>query len=215
MRVFLPCTGFAPGQTIPIKVECSNMSPRNVLDLTFSLVKEIRYHAKKPWKKTRTEKSVIAALQTTTGIDSGEERTILESLNVPPVPPSELVNCQIIDVLYKIKVEAFVSGMAKNSKNSTFIRIGTVPIYEKMGILNGKSVGYPQASSSEDPPSYYQAQTQLLNIDMRKFGNMHKTRNAIIDRFAPLQMQNKSDIKGGIKKRKITSHACFVNCHHL
>jgi hypothetical protein len=107
--VSLPTTGYVSGQTIPIQAEIENSSNVDVLKLKFLFMKNTQYHTQSP-RLTKREEKIIAEL----GVgpyNRGETRTVKQSLDIPPLPPSNLDNCGIIDLFYQLKVVCEVSGM--------------------------------------------------------------------------------------------------------
>lgn len=48
-------------------------------------------------------------------------------ISIPPLPPSNLTNCSLIDLDYELQIEVRVSGFHKNLTGKIPITIGTVP----------------------------------------------------------------------------------------
>lgn len=57
-----------------------------------------------------------------------EQKTIRQSLDIPPLPASNMVNCGIIDLHYDLSVVCEVSGFHTNLDGVIPITIGTVPL---------------------------------------------------------------------------------------
>ncbi|KAJ8674402.1 hypothetical protein QAD02_005664 [Eretmocerus hayati] len=128
INLTLPVRGYVPGQTIPVKVNVENQSGKTVDSVKLALLKVITYSATTP----RSEKKVVElkVAEVSKGPVGGNETTSYEqSLDVPPLPPSNLQNCGIIDLEYQLKVEACVSGLYyRNLIKTTPIYIGTIPL---------------------------------------------------------------------------------------
>ncbi|XP_014210428.1 arrestin domain-containing protein 17 [Copidosoma floridanum] len=110
VNVRLPVRGYVPGQAIPVKVNVENQSGVTVDTIKLKLVKIITYSATTP----RTEKKVVdlTVSEVSKGPVNGNETTSYEqNLDVPPLPPSFLNHCGLIDLEYKLTIEACVSGL--------------------------------------------------------------------------------------------------------
>ncbi|XP_046623606.1 arrestin domain-containing protein 17-like isoform X1 [Neodiprion virginianus] len=123
MSVSLPVRGYVPGQNIPIKAKLNNMSGVDVEKLRVVLKKLVTFHA---LGDSRTRKEVITDFEA--NVDEGQD-LVLINLKLPSLPPSGLQHCKIIEVDYKLKVEARVEGWYnKNLKVRMDIIIGTIPL---------------------------------------------------------------------------------------
>jgi hypothetical protein len=128
VNISIPVRGYVPGQTIPIKVNVENQSGVEVDKVKLLLQKIVTYTATTPRSEKKVIESTVA--EVSKGPVGGNETTSYEqSLDIPPLPPSSLRNCGIIDLEYKLKFTACVSGaFRKNLSGSTEIFIGTVPL---------------------------------------------------------------------------------------
>lgn len=85
----------------------------------------VTFRATTPTTDTKTEEIVIAEVGKGP-IEGGGIADYEQKLDIPPLPPSNLTNCGIIDLEYNLKVVACVSGWLvciyylnrKNKKNS-------------------------------------------------------------------------------------------------
>lgn len=125
--VTVPVTGFVSGQIIPIIAEVDNASNVTVEKLNFQLRKLVTFHTQTPRNVTKKESSVISDLSFGP-IDGGSSRTWNQQLEIPPLPPSNLVNCGIIDLDYDLYVQAQVGGIYQNLDGVINLVIGTVPL---------------------------------------------------------------------------------------
>lgn len=125
--VSLPVTGFVSGQTIPILAECDNASNVKVNAVKFTLRKVVAFRkllnflfvkmigangeisftdTNQPRRETKRDKITIAELSVGPVEEHGSQ-TWQQKLDIPPLPPSNLVNCGIIDLDYEMKVSFF------------------------------------------------------------------------------------------------------------
>lgn len=125
--VRLPVSGYVSGQTIPITAEVDNASNVTVDSLKLCLRKRVSFHVHQPQRATRKEDEVIEEL-TMGPIDAGGSKTWEQKIEVPALPPSNLVNCGIIDLDYEMGVVAQVSGLHSNMTGIIPLTIGTVPL---------------------------------------------------------------------------------------
>lgn len=103
MTVSLPCTGFVSGQIIPITLDVDNASDVVVNSFTFDLQKVVTFYSQSPRRETKkTENSICS--YTTTALEGKKNEIYNHEIKIPPLPPSNLTNCGIIDLDYEVKV---------------------------------------------------------------------------------------------------------------
>ncbi|XP_039431432.1 arrestin domain-containing protein 17 [Culex pipiens pallens] len=125
--IHIPVTGFVSGQTIPLTIECDNASNVGVESVKLTMRKLLAFHVMTPRRETKKKKEVISEISVGP-VEGGNSQTWSQHIQIPPLPPSNLVNCGIIDVDYDIKVEAVVSGPHANLDGNIPIVVGTVPL---------------------------------------------------------------------------------------
>ncbi|CAG4944142.1 unnamed protein product [Parnassius apollo] len=130
-----PVSGYCPGQVIPIQIDVDNKSNVDLNLVKLFLRKVVTYRATTPSTVTKKAKEVILTIQQGP-VPAGSTNHWNITMEVPPLPPSNLVNCSIIDLDYDLKAEAEVSGMHFNLKDKKYITIGTVPLIG----MNGQTV---------------------------------------------------------------------------
>lgn len=124
----VPVTGYVSGQTIPLVADISNASNVVVERLKFTFWKFTSYHTQSPRLTKREEKSIG---ELTLGpFQPRENRNIKQTLDIPPLPPSNLDNCGIIDLHYELRVSCEVAGFHTNLSGVIPITIGTVPLID-------------------------------------------------------------------------------------
>lgn len=102
-QVSIPCRGFVPGQSIPITAEVNNHSNVKVDRLHVVLRKRIEFRTQTPRVESRTEKATISEFSIGP-IGVNDSKTMQQSIEIPPLPPSNMENCGIIKCDYEIKV---------------------------------------------------------------------------------------------------------------
>ncbi|KAK2575077.1 hypothetical protein KPH14_008811 [Odynerus spinipes] len=129
MTMSLPVRGYVPGQTVPIQILIKNYSNVIVKKLRMVCKKVVMYHST---EKSRKHKEIVVEIEQP--VDKNCE-TYDIVFDVPAVPPTGMIHCKVIDVLYTLKVEACVDVsewyyrmFQKNLKVRTNIIIGTIPL---------------------------------------------------------------------------------------
>ncbi|XP_029160939.1 arrestin domain-containing protein 17 [Nylanderia fulva] len=124
----LPVRGYVPGQSMPIKINVENLSNVVVNTIKLVLCKIVTFRATTPHTDTRTEEIVVTEISKGP-VEGGGTADYEQHLDVPPLPPSNLANCNIIDLEYNLKVEACVEGWYhRNLSANTLIFVGTIPL---------------------------------------------------------------------------------------
>ncbi|XP_076662134.1 arrestin domain-containing protein 17 isoform X2 [Halictus rubicundus] len=125
----LPVHGYVPGQTIPITIVLTNPTTIVIRKIRIVFKKVVSYHAT---EKSRKHKEIVVEVEQPV---SKEFHSYDVTFDVPAVPPTGMIHCSIIDVLYTLKVEACVDVsewyyrmFQKNLKLRTNIVVGTVPL---------------------------------------------------------------------------------------
>jgi len=72
-------------------------------------VQIVTFHATTPRTDTKTEEIVVTEISKGP-VEAGGNADYEQHLDIPPLPPSNLANCRIIDLEYNLKVEACVEG---------------------------------------------------------------------------------------------------------
>lgn len=101
--VSVPQTGYVCGQTIPIAAEIDNASNVPVDRLRLILRKVVVFKTNVPRHDTKKEKVTIAELSVGP-VEAHGSKNWAQTMEIPPLPPSNLMNCNIIDLDYELKV---------------------------------------------------------------------------------------------------------------
>lgn len=134
IRIRIPTTGFVPGQSIETMVNFNNTSSVNVtkicvklervgitayqigfnrcinynLFFKFLFIKSLEFHARTPYSTTKTDKAIVKVDQNMGPFS--QQTDIVSRLQIPPISPSQLECCNIIDQKYSLRVTIHVSG---------------------------------------------------------------------------------------------------------
>lgn len=143
-----PVSGYCPGQVIPITINIENKSNVQLHLVKIFLRKVVTYRATSPTTATKKTKNVVLTVQEGPA-PAGSTKNWTLTMEVPPIPPSNLVNCNIIDLDYDFKVECVVSGMHFNMNGKKYISIGTVPLVGMTGQVAPQPANGGQNSPSQ------------------------------------------------------------------
>ncbi|XP_023159769.2 arrestin domain-containing protein 17 isoform X2 [Drosophila hydei] len=123
----IPQTGYVSGQILPITCEVDNTSNVNLTAVKFELRKLVTFHTNQPRSEKRESKVVIAQLSVGP-VNAGESHTFSQQMEIPALPPTNLLNCGIIALDYDLHVECDVSGPHRNFTGKIPITLGTIPL---------------------------------------------------------------------------------------
>lgn len=144
----IPMSGYVAGQTIEVSLEINNQSRIEIDDVKVSLNKLIFYNSQTPRKHSKEQ--VLCETEIRAGKVQKQSRVKLDQkILIPPVPPSNLNYCRVLNVGYEVHVIAKVGGMHKNPVIRIPLTIGTVPLNN----FNPQSYTRHQASAPSLTPS--------------------------------------------------------------
>ncbi|BFZ02495.1 hypothetical protein BsWGS_05534 [Bradybaena similaris] len=124
-RFYVNRAGYVPGEAIKLFAEIRNDSDLRMNKSYVALKMEITYRAK---KKLKTEIKEVARV-TRPRIEPHEhDQWNGEQLVIPPLPPSFLAGCGIIDIKYILQLNVDPSGLFHDLKVPLEILIGTIPL---------------------------------------------------------------------------------------
>ncbi|XP_029048517.2 arrestin domain-containing protein 3-like [Osmia bicornis bicornis] len=127
-HVRVPITGYVPGQTIESMIDYQNLSPSvQMTKISVKLERALTFHSSFPHHEKKRENTEIKSTRLFGPFPTNGQK-IMELL-VPPIPPSNLEFCSILDLEYRLVVTIHVSGMHSKISRSYPILIGTIPLY--------------------------------------------------------------------------------------
>ncbi|KAG5679988.1 hypothetical protein PVAND_009522 [Polypedilum vanderplanki] len=170
--------GFVPGQIINVSVDINNESNYDFEDVKVSLKKIIRYNSQVPTLKSMEE--ILTEAEIRHGqIKKYSKHNFIQQLTIPPVPPTNLNYCRVLNVTYEVHVKCKGPTFSVDPFVKLPITIGTIPFhnqqypsmpYASAPVLTPNSVNYdamigsfnntPNPNSNGDiapPPSYFDA----------------------------------------------------------
>ncbi|KAF7405734.1 hypothetical protein HZH68_005103 [Vespula germanica] len=125
VRIKVPTLGYVPGQFITTEVISDIKSPNvNITKISTKLEEEIIFHA-----QSFTEKAEILLQKSQEDGPIGKRHHTNLKLYVPPLPPSNLEHCGIIELKYCLRVKVHVNGMHTKIDKKYPILIGTIPLF--------------------------------------------------------------------------------------
>lgn len=172
----IPMSGFVAGQNVVVSVDIVNESRIDVEDVKISLKKIILYHSQTPSKKTKAETLSETEVRCG-GVEKRNKAKYDQKIVIPPVPPSNMNYCQVINVEYEIHVTAKIAGIHRNPVVKLPITIGTVPLNVSLPQNQQFAIHYPSTPSHAPSPTgcatindaiTRQLNTQNTNGDIRK-----------------------------------------------
>ncbi|XP_062579348.1 arrestin domain-containing protein 3-like [Saccostrea cucullata] len=141
-------SGYVPGEAIYFNAEVQNMTTR-VCKILAKLYMTTVFHTAKKSKTTHSEVAKVVYQD----IRPGDTETWSGRLIVPPLPPSHLQGCRIIDPTYYLELIVDPSGPAFDLHVPVLVIIGTIPLYsvvEQYRTLHGFSA----PEQPELPPTH-------------------------------------------------------------
>lgn len=102
--VSIPQGGYVCGQSIPVTADIENASNVGVDRLRLILRKVVVFKTKVPRQDMKKEKTIIAELSVGP-VEAHGSKSLTQTIEIPPLPPSNLINCNIIDLDYELKVK--------------------------------------------------------------------------------------------------------------
>ncbi|CAL8089675.1 unnamed protein product [Orchesella dallaii] len=104
MRIEMPRTGYVPGDVIKFSVASENSSSRPIAAIVVYFIREIYYRAQGRAKSVQEE----IVKKRGPEVQPFLSESWAEEIHIPPVPPSDLGGCKIIEIVYMLKVTACI-----------------------------------------------------------------------------------------------------------
>lgn len=149
----IPMSGYVAGQNVNVSVEINNESRIDIEYVKITLKKIIFYNSQTPTTKTKEE--ILTETEVRCGgILKRNKGNFEQKLVIPPVPPSNLNYCRVLNVSYEIRVTAKIAGVHRNPVIKLPITIGTVPLNLPMlQHQNQFAIHYPSAPITTPSPT--------------------------------------------------------------
>ncbi|KAK9754050.1 Arrestin (or S-antigen), N-terminal domain [Popillia japonica] len=142
--LMVPKTGYVCGERIPIIAEVDNASNYPITNITVKFQQFTSFYSQYPCRQVKTDVKVFERMKLGT-VKARESKSWNKFLLIPPLPPSSLGFCSIIDSEYQLFLEVSAGSFHINLKTTLPITIGTIPV---MAIEN------PLRDDASAPPDY-------------------------------------------------------------
>ncbi|XP_067664748.1 arrestin domain-containing protein 3-like [Haliotis asinina] len=146
--------GYVPGEAIILKAEIDNMSNGQIESSSVTLTMETTFRVK---HKTKYKQNKVAKLKHGSILMGEHDYWNGDQLVIPPLPPSYLRCCSIIDVKYILMLTVRPPGLAFDLNIQLPVIIGTIPLQSV--IDSHPAIMHPAASSSFPPSAYPPGET--------------------------------------------------------
>jgi hypothetical protein len=164
--IFLPATGFIPGETINIKVDLVNPTYYDVKHLRVSLIKVTDHKSQTPYQQTEQTRTKLEKVTAGQPFCNGTRKYEI-NFHIPEnvVPTITDKNCPILNVSYLIRVKVKLLKCLKSPAVEFPITIGTIGFMEppengttstpkRMETATAPSVPYPTAPDFPCAPQF-------------------------------------------------------------
>jgi hypothetical protein len=102
----VPRSGFVSGEQIPFSADIINKSGREIANTTVKIKQRVTYHAR---GKAKISENTVFKYTREEPIAPGAVSAWNNFLiSVPPLPPSQLPNCNIMDIQYMLEVRQMI-----------------------------------------------------------------------------------------------------------
>lgn len=139
--------GYVPGEMIVFNADINNKSNRTMTCSKASLIQQVKYHAT---NKTRTVNNCLQEQRHGKIEGGGTDVWRNERLFIPPVPPSYLLGCKIIDIRYLVMITVDPSGIGFDLDVPVEVVIGSIPlasIAQQYGVNIPQTIAPPPAGA--------------------------------------------------------------------
>ncbi|XP_039254091.2 arrestin domain-containing protein 17-like [Styela clava] len=137
-------SGYVPGEYILLNGTITNSSNSKVEASSAQLIKRVTYHAT---SKSKTVCQEVARINGPPVPKHGSVTWTNERLHIPPLPPSEVNHCRIIDIVYFVQFQAHLRACAIDLRADCGMTIGTIPLQSLDLYRNATPSEVPSAPS--------------------------------------------------------------------
>ncbi|KAJ4443542.1 hypothetical protein ANN_05215 [Periplaneta americana] len=141
LATHLPTRGFVPGQSIPMTIEVDNASNVRIYGVSCELIKIVTYYSQHP-RRSKEDRVTVTSMNLDGAVEENGSKTWCKKMDIPPLPPSQLRECSVIDLEYSLKIKAKPEGMHNDLKNSFRITIGTIPLWQTPAVPQPATTPY-------------------------------------------------------------------------
>nr|XP_033186624.1 arrestin domain-containing protein 2-like [Bombus vancouverensis nearcticus] len=124
LQITVPSSGYVPGQTINTTLNYMNYSNEQITKVSVTLLRKLQFYA------TSKTLSNIKVIKKTSDFGPFQKNgQITSEILVPPIAPSYLQHCKIINLNYELIVSVHISAAFSKIKRTYPLLIGTIPLY--------------------------------------------------------------------------------------
>ncbi|XP_060821608.1 arrestin domain-containing protein 17-like [Bombus pascuorum] len=124
LQITVPSSGYVPGQTISTTLNYANYSNELITKVSATLLRRLEFYATS--KSLSNVKVIKKASHFGPFPKNGH---ITSEILVPPMAPSYLQYCKIINLNYELVVSVHISTPCSKIKRTYPLLIGTIPLY--------------------------------------------------------------------------------------
>ncbi|XP_024222648.2 arrestin domain-containing protein 3-like [Bombus impatiens] len=124
LQIMVPCTGYVPGQIITTTIHYTSTPDIPIRKLSTKLLRTAHFRT---LSNTMVHKKVLKKNRHMPPFPT--HGRITSEILVPPIAPSDLQYCSIIDLEYEVIVTVHISGPYSKMKRHYPVLIGTIPLY--------------------------------------------------------------------------------------
>lgn len=126
--VFVPRSGCATGDRLPVQVLVTNRSRTTVEKVKFTLQQICEYHSTSPARYMRTE-MVRVLRKEAGGVERNGEQRYEHMLEIPEALVATRTGNGILNIRYELQIEAKLAGLYKNLQLSMPFIVATLPYF--------------------------------------------------------------------------------------
>ncbi|XP_066959876.1 arrestin domain-containing protein 1-like [Macrobrachium rosenbergii] len=141
-------SGFVPGENMSINAEISNMTRVKINFSKAQIHQKITYFAQ---GKQKAEHRKVAERKHSEIAAGGDDIWSGDALLIPPLPPSHLQFCNIINIDYEFEFEVEPSGCHGDLEHKVPIVIGSIPLKQYFNIFANGFPGQPPVAGALVP----------------------------------------------------------------
>lgn len=110
LQIRIPSSGYVPGQSIITMMNYVNSTNNiQITKISTKLLQKLKFYASTP--HTRLKSSTVEIATKDTSESYLARGQAISGMLIPPIPPSYLEYCSIIDLSYELLVTVHVSGL--------------------------------------------------------------------------------------------------------
>ena len=187
----IPKGGYVSGETIFINANIDNYSDKV---MTKSSIKLIETDIFKTPRKQRTVKRTVVRHDKESIAPGASFQWSNIGILIPPLPPSDLIYCNIIDSVYSVELSVDPSGIGFDLDVPLSIVIGTIPLRQMFQYIQHGTGALPAIpdyeASAPPPPSYGEVVFGGKEVEMEDEGGTVQGGNMFAPQYPTYKFSN-------------------------